>query len=85
MIHSGFKKFFDSQKVGKERSSVGKFSALGQATRPSNGVPKIDSPGFPVDFALWNFASRKIHIFKRVYWSRKTVKKEDLTCPEMVS
>jgi hypothetical protein len=36
---------------------VGKFLALGHATRPSYGGPKIDPPDFPVDFALWNFAS----------------------------
>jgi hypothetical protein len=47
----------NGQKVGKERSSVGKFSALGHATRPSYGGPKIDSLDFPVDFALWDFAS----------------------------
>jgi hypothetical protein len=40
----------------QEKSSVGKFSALGHATRLSYGGPKFDSPDFPVDFALWNFA-----------------------------
>jgi len=56
-FYYGFKDFFHSQKVGKERIPVGKFSAQGHATRPSYGGPKIDSPDFPVDFALWNFAS----------------------------
>jgi hypothetical protein len=59
-FHSGFKKFFDSQKVGTGRSSVGKFSALGHATRPSYGGPKFDFPDFPLDFALWNFASVEV-------------------------
>ncbi len=47
----------NGQKVGKERSSVGKFSALGHATRPSYGGQKIDPLDFQLDFALWNFAS----------------------------
>ena len=38
---------------------MGKFLALGHATRPSYGGPKIDPPDFPVDFALWNFASER--------------------------
>ena len=37
---------------------MGKFSALGHATRPSYGGPKFDLPDFPLDFALWNFASQ---------------------------
>ena len=36
---------------------MGKFLALGHATRPSYGGPNFDSPDFQLDFALWNFAS----------------------------
>ena len=35
---------------------LGKFSALGHATRLSYGGPKFDFSDFPLDFALWVFA-----------------------------
>jgi hypothetical protein len=66
-FHSGFKKIFCSQKVGTGRSSGGKFSALGHATRPSYGGPKFDFPDFPLDFALWKFASNPGAILAQMY------------------
>ena len=43
---------------------MGKFSALGHATRQSYGGPNFDFPDFPLDFALWNFASVAVVISK---------------------